>query len=288
VIKGKPWILAVCLLIFVGQAHAQPEIRLQPEDGFWIPQIAVKGADLESAICLEKIPMYARSQPIAGSFASNLSCTTLNLFLGKLDFKQVGRFLIVDKNISPHYPAVPIWINESGKANFVVPASAPGIYAAHMADKGKIIASTKFMITEEEIRVQAPEKVSGGAAVDLVIQPSMPEKPLIYSAVLVPWTFYQNLSLVVESVTVRSERLGFISSSRYVEIPAKINRDFLMSLMNMMPADSTMALQESSGEATLYLITDSTWPKEKYIITCAVFSKRGDLVGINQRFLELT
>jgi methanogen extracellular protein (TIGR04279 family) len=61
-----------------------------------------------------------------------------------------------------------------------------------------------------------------------------------------------------------------------------------MNILTMLPQNSGIAMQESAEQSVeLYILTDSTWAKGEYILTCAVYSQNDGLVGLEQGIVEV-
>ncbi len=243
-------------------------------------------------------PIYAENQTISGSFLgpADLAGREARVFISNFSILDLlSAFKIQDRGMTVAGMGEPISLNGTGDARFALDGGPDGLYIISVEDSlnSTVLATTPALVAKGEIAMDFSPEVAAGDMLQLTIEtPSeRGNESKTYGAIMISSQDYATarLGLAVndtEESLVTTIALG--NSSMQVQGLPSISMDLLMKILYMLPQNSAIAMQESAEQnVDLYLFTDPSWAKGKYILTSAVYSPKKGLIGLRQGTIEV-
>lgn len=213
--------------------------------------------------------------------------------------------------------------NATQVLRFQIEGAAPGMYSLRVSDEsvsgkresgesGEIssdqcasvaMISHPLLITDAKIAVDAPENVSTDEPfipfkVNMTSQDNASQNASsqnnasrFFAALMISRSDYENITLTISG---NGSDQGFDLSvslngrNQSIPYPPSLSTELLMGMLSILPQNSAVAAQESSGNgAELVLMTEGPWARGEYILTCGVYSPGRGLLGIKQKTIEV-
>jgi methanogen extracellular protein (TIGR04279 family) len=243
-------------------------------------------------------PVYVENQTISGSFLgpAGLAGREARVCISGFSIQNLLSALEILDNETPVVGnGTPIRLNETGDASFAIQGVPGGLYTITVADalNSTVLAATPALIAEGGIATEFPKEVTAGDMLQLGIEtpPKWGNESRICGAIMVSSQDYATARL---SLAANGTEEGLVSTitlcsnSTQVQGMPSISTDLLMKILYMLPQNSAIAMQESTEHSVeLYLLTDPTWAKGEYVLTCAVYSPKKGLMGLQQGVVEV-
>jgi len=261
-----------------------------------MPSLSI-GQDNNRTYPEDHILVYSENQPLNGTFSGSISLADSNIRICILGL-DIAEFLnpssAVDRLMNCSGPS--IRLNRSGVARFTVPGIPNGTYNLFVVDNNssKALIAMPLLITQGNLTLQSPAKVMAGDVLNIKLNTTAEgNQTRIFAAIMISIKDYENASLnLMNGNGTGTKGLNYTLSigSKSLEIDGEpsLSTDLLMKVMNLLPQNSAVGMQESKNPgADLALITDTEWPKGIYILTSAIYSPGSGLSGLKQEAVEV-
>jgi methanogen extracellular protein (TIGR04279 family) len=187
-----------------------------------------------------------------------------------------------------------ISLNGTGTGNFSLQGIASGLYALLVLDTKKlsVMSAIPILITDDGISVDSPSQAgtSETLKVKIKVLHGMRNITRKFGAAIVSMETYRATHINTSSNGSKDTLTSVISigneSLKIVGEP-RISQDMVDQILPILPADSALAMAESSDTSSeMYLMHEGDWKPGKYVLTCGVYSNNG-LGGIRQNIIEM-
>jgi len=295
--------------VYQAQTFGSTHHASDPDDGNWVelrgdnsvlvPTVTLKRPNVSWTYPYGVHPVYGQNQMIRSTFfgARDLS-GTVNVTLAQLHYSSfMGVVGVLDGPVAIAdvlYTFGPFTLNASGDASFSLPGAPAGIYSLYVIDvnSSKVLTASPLLVTETEIKVEAPREISAGDLLPLSveIENESDGRPRVVGAFMLSDRDYRALALnITGDGTIEGTLIAVTWNGDAFEIRGGFHPswDLFSNLLMIFPEDSAAAIQDSvDGDADLYLITEDTWAAGTYVLTCCVISE-GIVLGLNQTEVEI-
>ncbi|MCJ7443265.1 MAG: hypothetical protein MUO26_01820 [Methanotrichaceae archaeon] len=312
----KRWLALVFLLLSPSYAVAsQDENFRYPEEGGTInislngndtidlPNISFYSSESAWALKNKEYPIFLDKQKLNGIIAgpSNLSGSEIKLCIVSFDINSFLNEFELPRAVRCRWTTR---MNSSAIANFKIQKIEGGFYTFLVLDEknSTILLIEPLMVNYLDMIIDTPNEINVGSPTSVTIRTTL--KPVgrkrLYVAILVPERDFKESNLIASKNSSTNDifltiKIG--NKSMNVEGLPVITPDFVMSLTSVLPTNNAIAAMESDQEmAELYLLTDPSWEKGYYILTCAIFDiEKGllyrdqemKLLGFKQKTIKL-
>jgi hypothetical protein len=290
------WLCIICILLVFGgmklnwaeaqeTAPIQKGISLDASQFIALPQLSI---GLNWTYPFPSISVIAEEQPLKGRVQSAAEICLEPFSVSKL----------LESPPSPGSGTTcsgnSLALSQS-EANFTLPSLKSGIYALSALDRnGSLLNSSYLLVNKMDPSMQLPESIPAGEPLQVKVESNLSLKDnqsLIYGAILMAEEDYENMSLSLTAEGAGQSygaRLNLGNRSEQLPPLSSFSMDLAMNLINLLPWDSAVALQESDEpEVELLLITDQSWPKGEYILSWAVYSRQSGLMAMKQNSVRV-
>lgn len=279
-------------------------IELEGDNMVQVPNLSLISHLSNLTYPISLYPVYSQGQAISGIFRGPESLKGAEVEVSITRF-NASSFLsalgILERPVGINERGISLRLNDTGDKDFILPGVPGGFYTVFVRDNGNstILSAAPLIVTEGEISLDLPERVTAGGALKVGIKShSGGEKNRTYGAIMISRKDYNLSSLSIEtnsstnySANSSTENLSFSMaigdrSMKASGMPS-ISTDFLMKILMLLPGNSAASIEESTKpEVELYLLTDSAWEKGNYTLTCAAYSGKV-LDGLKQVTIEV-
>lgn len=238
----------------------------------------------------DQMPVISENQSLNGSIFAGANASAAEICVSGF---SIGELLSAPQAISSqeNCSGPSITLNLTEQADFVLPKMAPGLYTISAFD-GINSTALQLLVTSENLSLQLPANILAGEPLKVKANIARLNQSRIFGAVMISREDYENMSLNISS---SNAGLDYNATLKLADIEqqlpglTRLSTDLAMNLMSLLPANSAAGMQESSeAEVEFYLLTDGTWPKGDYILTCAVYSRNGGLLDLKQETIVVT
>jgi methanogen extracellular protein (TIGR04279 family) len=245
----------------------------------------------------ESIPVLGENLTIKGIFwgPSGMADSEVVVSISSFNVSAfLGAFQAMDDSAKILGEVSRLRLNHTGDASFVLNETKSGMYMISVIDKNNstTLSALPLLVTPEEISLDAPAQIAAGEVLTLKANISKAENvSKIFAAMMISRTDYENASVIINSSGTEKDLNSTLSlgnkSTTMRGIP-RISSELLMQIINLLPMDSAVGMQETEGEeAEIILITGGEWEKGNYILICGVYSPGKGLLGIKEEMIEV-
>jgi hypothetical protein len=242
----------------------------------------------------QSLGIYEEDHTISGTFLgpSTLAGTIVRATISRFDILKFMS-LLDNNGIKPKGNGSPIRLNASGDASFSHAGLPEGVYMISIADEfnSTLLSASPLLVSKGEMSIEAPGNLSAGDPISMKVKTAGGEENKIYVAILISKKDYDGAKLEISTNNTTEGLLTFMAlgnESRQIQGLPSMSIPFFMSMLPILPLNSAIAMQESKEtEAKLILLTDKTWPKGCYILTCSVYAPGKGILGIRQEAIEV-
>ncbi len=296
-------LLSLCFAIQAQEDTAIPDNIGLPE-GNWIslegnntikmPSVSFVGPEANWTYPFPFFPVYAENQSISGSFLgqSGLADSEMKACISSFHMLDLLGQSRARANAGCSSPTR---LNDTGDGRFSLEGITSGLYTITVMDavSSAVFAATPVLVVKREIEVNLSPQVTAGDVleVNMKTRSSKDNETMFYGAIMVSSEDYGTARLNIASNGTEESILSTIAignRSMQVQGMPAVSMDLLMRMLDILPQNSAVAMQESAGKSVdLYLFTDQDWAKGEYILTCAAYSPKNGLMSLRQKTVEM-
>lgn len=284
-------------------------IVLEGDNNIQMPKTSFTSLDANWTYPFRYFPIYAENQSISAIILcpASLAGKEARICISSFSiFDLLSSFQTQDQNNENETTIMEgnctqIRLNETGDARYTLEGASSGLYTIKAVDalNSTVLAATPTLIAKGEIVMNYSSEIAPGDILPVEIEtlPTLGNKneneseSRVYGAIMIPSQDYDTarISLAVND-TVESliTTIALGNSSTRVQGLPEVSSALLMNILTLLPQNSGIAMQESAKQnVELYILTDTTWAKGEYILTCAVYSQKDGLIGMGQGIVEV-
>jgi len=258
-----------------------------------VAQANLTVAGLNRSYPFGAIAIYNDNQTISGTFQgpSWMAGAMIRVSLARL---RASEFLKMPKNNSKNGGnGSQIRLNSTGGAHFSLPGAASGAYLISIVDVLNLttLYLSPVLVTKGDLSISSPSDLNAEGMTRIRVKASEGNETKIFGGIMMPKKEYDTACLSIGANGTTKDLLATVTlGNRSLQIKnISINSSqLMMSALAILPADSALAYQESKEpEAELVFLTDEPLEKGEYMLTCAIYSSRRGLLGLEQREMEV-
>ncbi len=298
-------LLCLCLNVLAPECIAIPDDRedcwivLEGNNSVKMPSVSLSSQEAKWTYPFPLFPIYSLNESISGEVLGpdRLAGTEIDVCISNFSiFDILSSREALNNDTKILNCSIRTRLNDTGDSRFFLNNQTGGLYTIRAVDRenSTAIATNLVLIANGEIAVDLPSNVTAGDLLPLKIEaPSAggSNSSIYYGAIMISSQDYStaNISLFASDTAENvSSTISLSNNSMQVEGLPGISIEFIMNLLNLLPQNSGIAMQELREHTVeLYIITEPNLAKGEYILTCAAYSSDRGLIGLRQKTIEV-
>jgi methanogen extracellular protein (TIGR04279 family) len=264
-----------------------------------IPNMTIRG-ETTWQYPYDYIPVYSENQTIKGTFVgpSDMNGSKIAVSISGFDVPALLNAYEGKSGANIGTNALRLALNRSGDASFELNGKSSGMYTIFVMNEtnSTILSALPLLVTTAVMSIDAPAKIAAGDVLNLKTNISQEGNfSRIFAAVMISHKYLDNASLGLNSMNLNNGTMNSLNTtlslgnkSMTVQGLPKISSELLLQLINLLPIDSAVGMQETKANvAEIILITDPTWEKGSYVLISGVYAPGKGLQGLTEKMIEV-